>query len=58
MSWMKQLYFTYDEIAKRDEENNELTPLAHQYKKAQIEVLLKENGELVTINLVNKENER
>lgn len=55
---MKQLYFTYDEIAKRDNESNALTPLAHQYAKAQIEVILKENGELVTINLVDKEDTR
>lgn len=54
MSWMKQLYLTYDEIAKRDEGSNTLTPLAHQYAKAQIEVVLKENGELVTVNLIDK----
>ena len=58
MSWMKQLYLTYDEIAKRSDESNTLTPLAHQYAKAQIEVVLKENGELVTINLVEKEDTR
>lgn len=58
MSWMKQLYLTYDEIAKRSDESNVLMPLAHQYAKAQIEVILKENGELVTINLVEKENTR
>lgn len=55
MSWMKQLYLTYDEIAKRDDEDNVLTPLAHQYAKAQLEVLLQENGELVTINIVDKD---
>lgn len=58
MSWMKQLYLTYDEISKRDDEDNALTPLAHQYAKAQLEVILQESGELVAVNLVDKDDAR
>ncbi len=56
MSWMSQLYQTYEEsIQRKNQDKNALTPMAHILANAQIEITLKENGELVSITKVEKE---
>lgn len=48
MSWMSQLLKTYEHNAgKSGETEQALTPIAHMYANAQIEVTLNETGELV-----------
>ncbi len=59
MSWMSQLYQTYEEsIQRKNQEDNNLTPMAHMLANAQIEVVLKENGELDSIYKVDKEDKK
>ncbi len=55
MSWMSQLYQTYEEsIQRENQDKNILTPMAHIFANAQIEITLKENGELKDIRKVEK----
>lgn len=58
MSWMEQLYKTYENnIGKHTQDDVVLAPLAHIYKKAQIEVSLDMNGDFYGAYVLdNKEN--
>lgn len=55
MSWMSQLYKTYENnIGKSQSDGIVLTPLAHMNANAQVEVVLKEDGEFVTARKIDK----
>lgn len=53
MSWMKKLYETYDEIQRHySQENNTLTPIAHTTQTAHIQIILNEQGEFQTAEVM------
>lgn len=55
MSWMEQLYKTYESnIGKSQQNSISLTPLAHMDANAQIEVLLDEEGNFCGAHIVEK----
>lgn len=57
MSWMSQLYLTYENnIGKNQQDDIMLTPLAHMEANAQIEVLLDEDGNFCGASKINKAN--
>lgn len=59
MSWMNQLYQTYENNIERQnvewDDEIVLTPIAHIYQKAQIEVTINQKDEFVSANVVDKE---
>lgn len=56
MSWMSQLYETYENnIGKSQEDGIELTPIAHMNVNAQIEVTIDENGNFLRVRTVEKQ---
>ena len=57
MSWMNQLYQTYEKnIGKGQEAELSLTPIAHMYANAQLEVTLNEKGDFLKAVEVSKQN--
>lgn len=57
MSWMNQLYQTYEKnIGKGQEAELSLTPIAHMNANAQLEVTLNEKGEFLNAVEVSKQN--
>ena len=58
MSWMEQLYKTYEKnigkLQQTQQESVALTPLAHMYAKVQIEVLLDADGNFCNAHIVDK----
>ena len=57
MSWMNQLYKTYEEnIGRKSYDELMLCPIAHMYANAQVEVRINEDGEFVSAIVVDKEN--
>lgn len=57
MSWMNQLYQTYEKnIGKGQEAELSLTPIAHMNANAQLEVTLNEKGEFLNVVEVSKQN--
>lgn len=58
MSWMQQLYETYEQCAKNPEfqtGENRLLPLYHHVQQAHIEVTLNNQAEFVSAKVLNKE---
>lgn len=56
MSWMSQLYHTYENnIGKNQEDSITLTPLAHMNANAQIEVTLNQDGDFKAAERIEKE---
>lgn len=56
MSWMSQLYQTYDNnIGKNQEDSVTLTPLAHMNANAQIELTLDQDGNFKAAERIEKE---
>lgn len=57
MSWMNQLYQTYEKnIGKGQEAELSLTPIAHMNANAQLEVTLNEKGDFLNAVEVSKQN--
>ena len=57
MSWMNQLYKTYEaNIGKNEDDGIALCPIAHMNANAQIEICVNEEGEFVSAKEVDKEN--
>lgn len=55
MSWMEQLYKTYENnIGKHTQDDVALTPLAHIYQNAQIEISLDKDGNFCGAHTVDK----
>ncbi len=55
MSWMSQLYQTYENRAGKDlNAETQMTPIAHIYANAQLEVILNRAGEFVAVNILEK----
>ncbi len=58
MSWLSQLLKTYEENAgKSGQTEVELTPIAHMYANAQLEVALSETGDFVDARTIAKDAE-
>ena len=58
MSWMQQLYDTYEQCAKNpDFQTGEhtLLPIYHASQQAHIEVVLNEQAELISAKVIDKE---
>ena len=57
MSWVQQLYQTYENKITETDSAVPMTPVAHMNCRAQIEITLNEDGEFQSAILVNKEDE-
>lgn len=56
MSWMSQIYKTYEEnVGKGQNPDEQMTPVAHMNANAQIEVTLSRRGEFLGAAKVEKE---
>ncbi len=56
MSWMGQLFDTFENNISRSQSDIQLTPVAHMYANAQIEVTLNREGLFLSAVKVEKEN--
>ena len=57
MSWTNELYQVYENNCGNDDEETVLLPVSHSTANAQIEVIIKENGEFADAERINDKND-